>query len=151
MAGRGAYPGFSVYNASKWGLEGLSEAMRYELGPMGIDVVIVEPGPFSTNFTKNVVPPKNESIASAYTHVGEFLQGITSNFAGMFEDENAPTDPMLVVQAFENLIEQPNGSRPMRTVVGVDFGSNAFNDATEPFRKGGLDAMGIAEWDGPQE
>ena len=36
IAGRGAFPGFGVYHASKWGLEGLSEAMRYELAPLGI-------------------------------------------------------------------------------------------------------------------
>ena len=49
-AGRASFPGFGVYHASKWGIEGLSESMRYELSPLGIDVVIVEPGPFSTNF-----------------------------------------------------------------------------------------------------
>jgi len=38
IAGRSAFPGFGVYNASKWGLEGLSEAMRYELAPFGIDI-----------------------------------------------------------------------------------------------------------------
>lgn len=50
VAGRCAFPGCGTYHASKWGLEGLSESMRYELGPLGIDVVVVKPGPFSTNF-----------------------------------------------------------------------------------------------------
>ena len=75
VAGRGAFPGFGVYHASKWGLEGLSEAMRYELAPLGIDVVLVEPGPFSTNFFGNIVPGTSEEIASAYGHVGEFFDG----------------------------------------------------------------------------
>ena len=75
IAGRGAFPGFGVYHASKWGLEGLSEAMRYELAPLGIDVVIVEPGPFSTNFFGNIIPATNDDIAAAYNHVGEFFDG----------------------------------------------------------------------------
>ena len=67
----------------------------------------------------------------------------------MFEDENAPTDPMIVVQIFEKLIDAAPGSRPLRTIAGLDFGFQALNDAAEPIRKAGLESMGIAEWDGP--
>jgi len=149
-AGRAAFPGFGVYHASKWGLEGMSEAMRYELGPLGIDVVIVEPGPFSTNFFENIVPPENAEVGAAYQHVNDFFQGFQTQVMGAFEDSNAPTDPMLVVECFEKLIEQPAGSRPLRTLVGLDFGLNQLNDAVEPIRKGLLESMGIGALDGPQ-
>ena len=148
-AGRAAFPGFGVYHASKWGLEGLSEAMRYELAPLGIDVVLVEPGPFSTNFFGNIIPGTSEEIASAYGHVGEFFDGFGQQVQGMFEDENAPTDPMIVVKIFEKLINSPNGSRPLRTIAGLDFGFQALNDAVEPIRKASLVAMGIEGLDGP--
>ena len=150
VAGRGAFPGFGVYHASKWGLEGLSEAMRYELAPFGIDVVIVEPGPFETKFLANIVPAKNEEIAAAYDHVGEFLEGFSNNVMSMFADKNAPTDPMIVVETYANLIEMEPGKRPLRTIAGLDFGYQALNDAVEPFRKAGLEGMGIAELDGPK-
>jgi NAD(P)-dependent dehydrogenase (short-subunit alcohol dehydrogenase family) len=149
-AGRASFPGFGVYHASKWGLEGLSESMRYELAPLGIDVVIVEPGPFSTNFFGNIVSPKNSDIANDYKHVNAFFEGFENQVKGAFEDSNAPTDPMLVVQAFEKLINLPNGSRPLRTMVGLDFGLQALNDAVEPIRKGVLASMGLADSDGPQ-
>ena len=149
VAGRGAFPGFGVYHASKWGLEGLSEAMRYELAPLGIDVVIVEPGPFSTNFFGNIVPATSEDIASAYQHVGESFEGFGKQVEGMFEDANAPTDPMIVVKIFENLINTPNGSRPLRTIAGLDFGFQALNDAVEPIRKASLESMGLEGCDGP--
>jgi len=149
IAGRGAFPGFGVYNASKWGLEGLSEAMRYELGPLGIDVVIVEPGPFSTNFFGNMIPSSNEGISSAYKHVEEFFNGFGQQVESMFEDENAPTDPMIVVKIFENLINSPSGSRPLRTIAGLDFGFQSLNDSVEPIRKASLSSLGLEDCDGP--
>jgi NAD(P)-dependent dehydrogenase (short-subunit alcohol dehydrogenase family) len=149
-AGRVAFPGFGIYHASKWGLEGLSESLRYELAPTGIDVVIVEPGPFSTNFLGNIVMSQDNAAASDYKHVGAFMEGFQGQVAGAFEDANAPTDPMLVVQAFEKLIQLPAGSRPLRTMVGLDFGLQALNDAVEPIRKGVLESMGLADSDGPQ-
>lgn len=43
-------PGWGFYNASKFAVNGLSEALAAELAPLGIHVTIVEPGPFRTDF-----------------------------------------------------------------------------------------------------
>lgn len=147
-AGRGAFPGFAVYHASKWGLEGMSEAMRCELGPLGIDVVIVEPGPFSTSFFENVVGGEDQDVAAAYEHVGGFIQGFQDMVSEAFENADAPTDPRIVVETFAQLIEMAPGQRPLRTMAGLDFGLQAINDATEPIRKDVLEAMQIGSWDG---
>lgn len=149
IAGRMAFPGFGVYHASKWGLEGLSESMRYELAPHGIDVVMVEPGPFSTSFFGNMIPASSEDVAQAYQHVTEFNEGFGAQVMELFENEDAPTDPMIVVKTFEALINLPPGQRPLRTIAGLDFGAQAINDAVEPLRKGALTGMDIADLDGP--
>ncbi|WKZ94843.1 SDR family oxidoreductase (plasmid) [Chimaeribacter arupi] len=48
--GQIAYPGFSVYHATKWGIEGFVEAVRQEVAAFGIDFLLVEPGPTATQF-----------------------------------------------------------------------------------------------------
>lgn len=50
QAGIKSTPGFGIYNASKFALEGFSEALAAEIAPLGIKLTLVEPGPFRTNF-----------------------------------------------------------------------------------------------------
>lgn len=150
IAGRCAVPGFGIYHASKWGLEGLSESMRYELAPFGIDVVIVQPGPFSTNFFNGIVPAELEDIAMSYQHVGAFSENFGNQTYAAFEDPGTPTDPMLIVKTFDALINMPDGIRPLRTMVGLDFGLQAVNEVTEPIRKELLNTFQIENLDGPK-
>ncbi len=51
FGGQVAYPGFSAYCATKFALEGYSEALAAEVGPLGVRVMIVEPGAFRTSFS----------------------------------------------------------------------------------------------------
>jgi NAD(P)-dependent dehydrogenase (short-subunit alcohol dehydrogenase family) len=49
MAGRQAMPGLGAYAGSKFALEGMTEALRHEMRPFGVRVVLVEPGPYKTD------------------------------------------------------------------------------------------------------
>jgi NAD(P)-dependent dehydrogenase (short-subunit alcohol dehydrogenase family) len=52
-------PGNSIYVASKWAVEGWAESLAYEISPFGIDVVLVEPGPYRTEIwrtTPRILP-----------------------------------------------------------------------------------------------
>ncbi|MGI0495205.1 SDR family oxidoreductase [Alkalinema pantanalense CENA528] len=50
IGGRIAFPLYSLYNSTKWAVEGFSEALQYELRPFNIKVKIIEPGPIKTDF-----------------------------------------------------------------------------------------------------
>ncbi|WP_269083102.1 SDR family NAD(P)-dependent oxidoreductase [Robbsia andropogonis] len=45
-----AYPNFSLYHATKWGIEGFIQSVSQEVAPFGIDFLIAEPGPTTTQF-----------------------------------------------------------------------------------------------------
>ncbi|RCS25693.1 short chain dehydrogenase [Phyllobacterium salinisoli] len=53
--GQIAYPNFSLYHATKWGIEGFIEAVAQEVAAFGIDFLIIEPGPTATNFGAGLV------------------------------------------------------------------------------------------------
>lgn len=57
--GQMAYPSFSLYHATKWGIEGFIESVAQEVALFGIDFLIAEPGPTATNFGTGIVmaPP----------------------------------------------------------------------------------------------
>lgn len=57
-------PANSIYCASKWALEGWAESLAFEVGPFGIDVIIIEPGPYATKIWEN--SPRLNPPASAY-------------------------------------------------------------------------------------
>jgi short-subunit dehydrogenase len=59
IVGKRGLPGRSEYSASKFALQGLSEALRGELGKDGIDVLIVNPGLTQTNFPQNMLERKS--------------------------------------------------------------------------------------------
>ena len=56
--GKRAYPARSLYSASKFAVQGFSEAIRAELAKDGIDVIVVNPGLTRTNFSRNMLERK---------------------------------------------------------------------------------------------
>ena len=65
-AARTAGPRFAGYNASKWGANAYSDAMRQELAPFGIRVTIVEPGATTTEVGNSIQDPKDRAFMQAH-------------------------------------------------------------------------------------
>src|SRR6185436_9904934 len=72
MAGMIGFGGMSAYNASKFALEGFSEALAEEVAPFGVKVLIVEPGAFRTDFSgRSIRNASNRVVAYSGTQAGE--------------------------------------------------------------------------------
>ena len=65
-AGRIGFPVSSAYSSSKFAMEGLSESLRLEMAPFGINVIIIEPGIVDTNFFKPMKMAKKSESGIAY-------------------------------------------------------------------------------------
>jgi short-subunit dehydrogenase len=66
MGGKITFPFMGAYNSTKYAVESLSDALRYELRAFGIDVVLVEPGAIHTNFAATSMAPVNEYQDTVY-------------------------------------------------------------------------------------
>jgi len=66
VAGRVAPPGFAAYAATKWGINGWSEALRVELQP-DIRVTVIEPGAIATELTDHITDPASKQANQAAT------------------------------------------------------------------------------------
>ena len=130
LAGRVVFPFFGAYAASKFALEALAEAYRYELTGTGVDSVIVEPGAFGTGLLSRSPAPSDNATVDAYGAVGRMPDAMKAGFQQIY-DSPEPPQPQDVADAIVRLIEQ-GGRRPLRTVVmapGMDFGVERLNQA----------------------
>jgi NAD(P)-dependent dehydrogenase (short-subunit alcohol dehydrogenase family) len=114
-AGRIVPPCLAVYCASKFALEAVADAYRFELSPFGIDSVLVEPGIHRTPILEKFLAPADQARVADYGAVAQYADRVK----GVFDAANsAPETPGAdeVVEAFVRLIETPAGERPFRTV-----------------------------------
>jgi NAD(P)-dependent dehydrogenase (short-subunit alcohol dehydrogenase family) len=104
------YPGFSIYGASKWALEGVSESLAAELKPLGIKLTIVQPGPFRTDFIAR-------SLERAENHLPEYDR-TSGRFLRFLETMSGkqPGDPAMAAAAILAAVE--SGTPPLRLVLG---------------------------------
>lgn len=134
LAGRLSFPYFGIYCASKWALEAYSESLKFELAPFGVDVAIVEPGPFPSGLLYSGPKEQDDSVLSAYGNTVEVPAGILNNFDQMFKSPDAPVTQE-VADMISKLVKMEKGNRPFRSVAGLDFGTIDLNDATAPIQR----------------
>ena len=111
MGGRTTFPGVGGYSASKFALEGWSEALAAEVAPFGIRVIIVEPGAFRTGFNGGAL--KTSEPLPAYE---EQMTALRETFESA--DGQQPGDPEKAAAAILAALdaEEP----PLRLVLGSD-------------------------------
>jgi NAD(P)-dependent dehydrogenase (short-subunit alcohol dehydrogenase family) len=109
--GQFAYPGFSAYHATKWGIEGFVEAVAQEVADFGIELTIAEPGPAATDFGA-ALALATPLAAYEGSLLGEVRRSITG---GTFETRG---DPDKFTQAIIDTADQTPA--PRRITLGSD-------------------------------
>jgi NAD(P)-dependent dehydrogenase (short-subunit alcohol dehydrogenase family) len=94
--------GWGYYNATKFAVEGLSEALAAELEPLGVHVMVVEPGPFRTDFLGRSGVEAKQRISDYEPTAGKTREYFNSQ-AG-----KQPGDPQRAVEAVVAAVSDPN-------------------------------------------
>jgi NAD(P)-dependent dehydrogenase (short-subunit alcohol dehydrogenase family) len=111
-AGRTTIPLMAPYHASKWALEGLTEAWSYELAPFGIRVILIEPGSFRTDFDGRSMERVEDGADSPYRPIVERMR------AARRVIQRLSGDPQAVARV---VVRAASARRPrLRYVVGID-------------------------------
>jgi len=111
LGGQLSFAGFSAYSASKFALEGASEALAQEVAPFGIKVLIVEPGQFRTQLAGSGM--RHMPVIEAYQPV----VGATREFAHSMHNTQAG-DPRKAAVAIAKALQAEN--TPLRLPLGGD-------------------------------
>jgi NAD(P)-dependent dehydrogenase (short-subunit alcohol dehydrogenase family) len=111
LGGQLSMPGFGAYSASKFALEGISEALAAEMAPFGVKVLIVEPGSFRTNLAGGAM--RHMPAIDAYAGT----VGPTRDFAHAMHDTQ-PGDPAKAGPAIAKALAAE--VTPLRLQLGAD-------------------------------
>jgi NAD(P)-dependent dehydrogenase (short-subunit alcohol dehydrogenase family) len=103
-------PGVSYYNATKFAVEGLSEALSKEVTPLGIRVLVVEPGPFRTDWAGRSLKTSSRQIPDYVETAGASRQRISGN------NGRQVGDPVRACEAIIKALESANA--PLHLVLG---------------------------------
>ena len=142
IVGRVLFPGCAFYCASKFAHEAYAEVLHYELTGTGVESVIVEPGPYPSRLLPNSPAPEDVQRLAGYGELAGLRDRFVRHFEEFFSSPEAP-DTQEVANAILRLVHMPPGTRPIRTVCGVDFGAEELNRVIALFQAAVLRALGL--------
>ena len=134
-AGRVTIPALAAYCASKYALEAIADAYRYELLPFGVDSIVVEPGVYRTGIHDRWITPADAVRMAEYGSTAEFAQRVDGVFQAIVGAAEAPGSGE-VVDALVALIDMTPEQRPFRTIVSAPIQQllAAYNASAEALR-----------------
>lgn len=125
--GRLTLPFVGLYGASSFAIEAISDSLRYELAPFGLEVTVVQTGAsFARRNAEELIAGEAEGEADCRLRLHDRATVFDTLGVG---DESC--DPRDVAIALARLIAMPCGRRPSRLIVGDDLGAHSINEAAE--------------------
>jgi NAD(P)-dependent dehydrogenase (short-subunit alcohol dehydrogenase family) len=115
-AGRVTVPAMAAYCASKFALESIADAYRFELLPFGIDSVVVEPGIYKTPIFDRFMFPADKARLADYGGNAEFADRVHGVFKAAIAAPEVSEGEEVVAEVLR-LIDMPASERPFRTPV----------------------------------
>ena len=103
--GRSALPGLGAYGASKFALEGFSEGLYFELQPFGVEVVLLEPGTYSTKALDENSKEASAGLKSESPYL-EYTKNLKSLHRKILETQRGVGDPENVAIIIEKIIKR---------------------------------------------
>ena len=105
MGGKLTFPGGGIYHSTKYAVEAISDAMRFEVAGFGVQVVLIEPGLIKTEFASAAVGALNRGTADDGPY-GQFNQEVAATTVGGYEGPTAKLGggPETVAKAIEKAI-----------------------------------------------
>ncbi|MFF7339917.1 oxidoreductase [Streptomyces sp. NPDC008163] len=142
MGGRFTFPGVGGYSATKFALEGLSEALAAEVAPHGVKVLIVEPGSFRTGFAGGGALRQSAPLDAYADSVGPVRSGLPESDGKQEGDPAKAAAAILTALAAEDTpLRLPLGNDATDAVLGALDASRAETLAWEKVsRSTGFDA-----------
>ncbi|MEW2921448.1 SDR family oxidoreductase [Muricauda sp. ANG21] len=134
LAGRLVFPYFGIYCASKFALEAYSESLKYELKPLGVDVSVIEPGPYPSGLLYSGPKEVDITALKSYGEMADVPKAMLQNFEQFYKSDSSP-NPQEIPNAILNLIKMQNGNRPIRQAVGIDYNTNDLNNRTSSIQE----------------
>src|SRR5882672_6268921 len=139
-AGRVVFPSFGIYCASKFALEAITEAYRYELAESGIDCVSLEPGAYKTEIFGKIDRGADPSRLASYGG----MQAVPDKLSDALTTSAA--DPKEVADIALEIVQTPFGKRQLRYRVGSGGpGVVEINKLTDQVQQQLFTAFGLAE------
>jgi NAD(P)-dependent dehydrogenase (short-subunit alcohol dehydrogenase family) len=126
ISGRMGFPGVGSYSASKFALEGWTETLRYEMNPLGIQVVLVEPGAFETD-----IWTRNAKLSAGLQDPNSPNANRIARWRVKAQGGQKKADPQVVADTIAKILETP---RPrLRYAVGRDAKAGLFLRSVLPW------------------
>jgi short-subunit dehydrogenase len=135
IVGKFTFPGSGIYAASKHALEGITDALRLELAPLGIKVIAVRPGPIATEFNEAANKRTGDLMARTDPDYKPIYQTVGVAMERIFTDVSIPGPDLIANLVLEAVLADNPKAVYSAGPINKEFLGNRANSDDERFHR----------------